>query len=647
MQEHRITRILFTPSLLQLILDSLDANTLVERMGDCLRIVWLCGEVVTLELQQRFKSLFPGCELLNLYSISECHDVSVAVLEGESVSQSMQIRQYASCGKVMENVKCYVLDPNTMHNQPIGTPGEVYVGGPCLAIGYLNMPEKTAERFVDNPFVALDGPGCSRLYRTGDRGRFLPDGTLELCGRCDSMVKIRGYSVVLGAVEAALAEHPLVSTAVVVAEGDEGTDKRLVAYIVPAEWERVPSAHTLRKHLKELVPFYAVPPVMLLLNALPVAAIGKLEKKKLRESARRLPAKTGNVSPVADDDLLDTDIGAGAGVEEVEADEVEPPTGEVEEKLADIWKGLLKIDTVARRDSFFEVGGHSLLAVRLVAKLRDNFFAAPAEDGGVLQNVAPITLSEVLKHPTLSAMAGAIAGRFDSPATSPVNAGAGRKVSTALGGGSAAQTTAIDWKREAVLDDMIYPAATRKAGYSRLRPFSTSTHLPPRRVLLTGATGFLGAFLLSELLKSPETTVFCLVRAANHDLALERIESNLKLYGLSSPDGHVQAALDHQRVVPIAGDLSKPLLGLDAVLHKELATVIDSIVHCASVVNLMLPYQDLKAANCLGTQEVLRLAVTNGTFETRVKPVFYISTNGVFPYGTGYVLCVVAHFVAW
>ena len=236
-------------------------------------------------------------------------------------------------------------------------------------------------------------------YRTGDRGRFLPDGTLELCGRCDSMVKIRGYSVVLGAVEAALAEHALVSTAVVLAEGDEGTDKRLVAYIVPATWQQVPSAHELRVHLKvrwslslhvgrveqhsscnaprflqqmvlfftpyplghafcalfqALVPFYAVPPVILLLNALPVAAIGKLEKGKLKEGARRLPSATGAMSPDGDaEDMGDT---ASDATETLSAGaEPAKPEGEIEAQLATVWQELLHIESVARRDSFFEV----------------------------------------------------------------------------------------------------------------------------------------------------------------------------------------------------------------------------------------------------------------------------------------------------
>ncbi|OWZ09904.1 L-aminoadipate-semialdehyde dehydrogenase large subunit [Phytophthora megakarya] len=233
---HNITRILFTPSLLQLILDTCLKDELLQKLSK-LRLVWLCGEVVTLELRDRFVRLFPTCELQNLYSVSECHDVSAVDLAAMSDFDNSLSTKYASCGEVMPNVKAYVLDDD-FKPVSVGVPGELYIGGPCLAIGYLNRPEQTAQRFLKHVV-----PG-ETVYRTGDRARFLPNGHLELIGRCDFMVKIRGYSVVLGAVESALAQHPLVSTSVVLTEGDEGEDKRLVAYIVPEDWEKVPTRCT-------------------------------------------------------------------------------------------------------------------------------------------------------------------------------------------------------------------------------------------------------------------------------------------------------------------------------------------------------------------------------------------------------------------
>ncbi|CAM9512642.1 unnamed protein product, partial [Hapterophycus canaliculatus] len=178
----------------------------------------------------KFKALLPNCHMENLYSISECHDISFCNLDELDTTESPK---YAPCGKVVPNVRAYILD-DQMQQVPIGVPGRMWIAGPTLAIGYLNMPEKTAERFVADPFAMAAGREGERMYDTGDRCRYLPSGSIEVIGRCDFMVKVRGYSVVIGAVEAAITEHPLVSTAIVMTEGEEGSmDKKLVAYIVP------------------------------------------------------------------------------------------------------------------------------------------------------------------------------------------------------------------------------------------------------------------------------------------------------------------------------------------------------------------------------------------------------------------------------
>ncbi|GMF32004.1 unnamed protein product [Phytophthora lilii] len=574
---HDITRILFTPSLLQLILDTCSREVLVQKLSK-LRLVWLCGEVVTLELRDRFVRLFPKCELQNLYSVSECHDVSAVDLAAMSDFDNSLSTKYASCGEVMPNVKAYVLDDD-YKPVSVGVPGELYIGGPCLAIGYLNRPEQTAQRFLKHVV-----PG-ETVYRTGDRARFLPNGHLELIGRCDFMVKIRGYSVVLGAVESALAQHPLVSNSVVLTEGDEGEDKRLVAYIVPEDWEKVPSASNLREFLKEKLPHYAIPSVFVQLDALPInSASGKLDRKKMPsiEEAKKLRNESIDLS----------------------VDPKNLPQTDTEKKLALVWSDLLRLenDSVLHREaSFFDVGGHSLLSTRLVSSIRDVF--------GV-----QLTLADILSSPELYA----IASRIDQSlgGTSEVNA--------------TEETTKTEKKvvlpLEAVLDASIYPAATRKAGYSRYRVEMVG--LPPRNIFLTGATGFLGVHLVHSLLKYTTSVVFCLVRAADEDAAMDRIRKALD--GFALLDEALKFHLE-DRVVPVPGNLAQPLLGLDGDIFKMLATEIDAILHNGADVNLVKPYSALKSVNVLGTQEVLRLAVTNGLAKTRVKPVHYISTNGVFP----------------
>ncbi|KAE9044072.1 Linear gramicidin synthase subunit D [Phytophthora rubi] len=572
---HSITRILFTPSLLQLILDTCSKEVLLQKLSK-LRLVWLCGEVVTLELRDRFVRLFPTCELQNLYSVSECHDVSAVDLAAMSDFDNSLSTKYASCGEVMPNVKAYVLDDD-FKPVSVGVPGELYIGGPCLAIGYLNRPEQTAQRFLKHVV-----PG-ETVYRTGDRARFLPNGHLELIGRCDFMVKIRGYSVVLGAVESALAQHPLVSTSVVLTEGDEGEDKRLVAYIVPEDWEKVPSASNLREFLKEKLPHYAIPSVFVQLDALPInSASGKLDRKKMPsiEQAKKLRNESIDLS----------------------VDPKNLPQTDTEKKLASIWSDLLRLenDSVLHREaSFFDVGGHSLLSTRLVSSIRDTF--------GI-----QLTLADILSSPELCAIASRInqsIGETGESDAAPVKTE--KKVALPL---------------EAVLDASIYPAPTRKAGYSRYRVEMVS--LSPRNIFLTGATGFLGVHLLHALLKDSTSIVFCLVRAADEDAAMARIKKALKDFSLLD---EAQKFDLEDRVVPVPGNLAQPLLGLDGDSFKMLATEIDAILHNGADVNLVKPYSALKSVNVLGTQEVLRLAVTNGLAKTRVKPVHYISTNGVFP----------------
>jgi thioester reductase-like protein len=618
-QENRITRILFTPSLLQLILDTLTPQQVKERLSQ-LRLLWLCGEVVSRDLAVSFTTLLPQVELMNLYSISECHDVSIGDLKRELDPQ----RKYATCGKAIPGVRFYIVDleetseNGTMKLVPEGEKGEVYVGGPVVGRGYLNMPEKTAERFVDNPFD--EDPTCRRLYRTGDLGRVLKESQqLEILGRCDFMVKIRGYSVVLGAVETALAKHPKLSSAVVLAVGNEGSrDKQLVAYVVPVVWSDPPSAASVRQFLKDHLPPYAIPSTFCVIDALPVAATaaGKLDRKKLpsHETATRLRA-------------FSEDLGEN---ENPNKNARLAPQNDTEEAILAIWGELLNlsVDDLSCDDSFFDVGGHSLLATKLVNNVNEKF-GRTTETG--------LSIMSVVEGPSVRDMADAL---------------------TRQGKGTNENKIKIDLQAEAMsLDPSIYPFPTRKGNtMSRFR-IESSALLSPRVVFLTGATGYLGAHILAQLLQVPGLTTICLARASDDAAAKDRVLKTLDKYQLLKPTlkalenksrnpatlgsdekiDEAASAVDGDyhlldpSLIAIAGDLSKPLLGMDATSFKSLAVEIDSIIHCASVVNLISPYQSLKEANVLGTQEILRLATTNGFIKTKVKPVHYISTNGIFP----------------
>ncbi len=260
-----------------------------------------------------------------------------------------------SLGRPVRNLKLYLLDPHAQP-VPIGTVGELYIGGAGVARGYLNRAELTAERFLSDPFAAEPD---ARMYRTGDLGRWLADGNIEFLGRNDFQVKVRGFRIELGEIEARLVEHPNVTEAVVLARDDDHSDKRLVAYYRTSDHETL-DAHALRSHLSSRLPEYMVPAAYVWLDALPLTPNGKLDR-------RALPAPDAHAYPVRG---------------------YEPPQGETETLLAQVWAQVLKLERVGRHDNFFDLGGHSLLAAQLIGQLAAHNIRLP--------------LGTIFSHPTIA-----------------------------------------------------------------------------------------------------------------------------------------------------------------------------------------------------------------------------------------------------
>ena len=338
LSEHHITRVLFTPSLLEQVLSAPHA-ALLARLRH-LRVVYLNGEVVPMALRNRFRQLLPQVTLLNDYSISECHDVCTYDLADLHPVLSPT---YAPLGAPMTNVYIYLLDDD-LQPTPMGFQGEIYVGGDSVARGYLSEPERTAERFIDDP-MRNDG---SRLFRTGDTGRILPNGHLEIQGRVAFMVKLRGYSIVPGAVETTIVEHPAVNAAVVTTLDSEqtGQPEHLVAYVVGnGQLDDEALVSQLRPYLRERLPHYAVPSYIMPLTALPLASVGKLDRRLL---------------PKPDPEALRSRRSALTA----------PPTTHLERSIAAVWQEVLHTERTDVTENFFDLGGHSLLAAELCARLR-------------------------------------------------------------------------------------------------------------------------------------------------------------------------------------------------------------------------------------------------------------------------------------
>jgi amino acid adenylation domain-containing protein len=337
-EEQEVTTLHFVPSMLQVFLAQ-------PGLGRCrsLRRVMASGEALPAELAARFHELLGGelgptgiAELHNLYGPTEA---SVEVTAHRTLPGPA--RRTVPIGRPIANLGLWLLDPE-LQPVPLGVPGELYIGGTGLARGYLRRPGLTAERFVPHP---LGRPG-ERLYRTGDLARFSVDGEIEFLGRTDDQVKLRGFRIEPGEIEAALAGHPAVREAAVVAREAGPGEVRLAAYVVPAGSGPRPEAGELREALRRVLPEHMVPADFALVDALPLTPSGKVDRGALRA---RLPAD--ELAPAAEPD---GDL-----------------ENEIEELVAGIWQDLLRRGSIGRDDNLFDVGAHSILAIEFTSRVYD------------------------------------------------------------------------------------------------------------------------------------------------------------------------------------------------------------------------------------------------------------------------------------
>lgn len=339
----RLARMLFTekltfwdsaPAVFQQLLFFLDEAGVPGQSQ--LRLAFFSGDWIPLEFFGAIKRAFPACEMIGLGGATE------ATVWSNFYPVTHIDPKWASIpyGRPIQNARYYVLD-SYLNPLPIGSRGDLYIGGECLTAGYFGREDLSAERFVPDPFAVVPH---GRMYKTGDQARYYADGNLEFLGRIDFQVKIRGFRIELGEVEARLAESPLVRDSVVVARPDASGEKRLLAYVVPtdADTGAAELASALRATMMARLPDYMVPSAFVRMDALPLTPNGKLDRDQL-------PAPQG-------DAFAQRSYAA--------------PEGDVEQVIARVWQELLGVEQVGRYDNFFELGGHSLLAVRLMERLR-------------------------------------------------------------------------------------------------------------------------------------------------------------------------------------------------------------------------------------------------------------------------------------
>ena len=335
---------------------------------------WLIatGEELAPALCHQWLSMYPAVPMMNAYGPTECSD---DVTHHVIALPPHGGRERVPVGRPVANTRLYVLDAG-LQPVPLGVSGELCVGGVGVGRGYLHDPVRTAEAFVPDPFATKPG---SRLYRTGDRARFLPDGALEFLGRLDHQVKIRGHRIEPGEIESALGRHPSVRACVVAPRPDDRGQPRLVAYVVAADGQGVDSAE-LREFLRRRLPEPMVPAAIVAMAALPLTPNGKVDRGALPDPGR----------------------GSGESVGRFVA-----PRSETERRLVAIWEAVFGVRPIGVTESFFDLGGHSLMAVRLVARIKAAFGRE-------------VPLAALLAEPTIEALARRLERRTPAAAWSPL-----------------------------------------------------------------------------------------------------------------------------------------------------------------------------------------------------------------------------------
>ncbi|KAF2639257.1 large subunit of L-aminoadipate-semialdehyde dehydrogenase [Massarina eburnea CBS 473.64] len=552
---------------------------------------------------RRLQDLAPNVRIVNMYGTTETQR-AVSYYEVKSRNEAPDfldtLGEVIPAGRGMNNVQLLVVDREDRNKicEP-GQSGEIYVRAGGLAEEYLGLPDLTGTKFVENWFVdpkkwveedqkKVESQGAAepwrefyqgprdRLYRSGDLGHYGPDGNVNCTGRVDNQVKIRGFRIELGEIDSHLAAHPLVRENVTLLRRDAYEESVILGYIVPEmkrwfQWleERgVTDSITedtsmvamlkrfkflrddVREHLKKKLPAYAVPSVIVPLIRFPLNPNGKIDRPALPFPEPAQLAAAGARRP--------SQLGTAL-----------TPTEKI---MAGIWAELLgyrgvTADSISGSDSFFDLGGHSIIAQQLLFKIRQQW------------KDIDVPMSTIFQYPTLRGFSSSI-----DQAQDPI----GLRLDTA---------DAIDDDPE----DEDYSADARDLA-KQLTDFKTKDPLQPGQEIhtfLTGATGFLGAYLLRDILSRPGK-VTLVVRANDPDAAFARIQQTCQAYGIWDSSWT-------SRITALVGDLEKSNFGIAPETWNQLADNVDVVVHNGALVHWVLPYSRLRAPNVISTMTALSL----------------------------------------
>ncbi|GAA99339.1 uncharacterized protein L969DRAFT_60726 [Mixia osmundae IAM 14324] len=607
MDDSKVTVTHLTPAMGQLL------SAQAVRKIPSLRNAFFVGDILTKRDCTRLQQLAHNVRIINMFGTTETQR-AVSYFAVPSISEDPTFlgnrKDVIPAGRGMIDVQLVVVNRNERTALcAVGEIGEIYVRSGGLSEGYLSLPEANAEKFVTNWFSAghvwPDAVDQSapwrpywkgvrdRMYRTGDLGRYAPDGSVECTGRADDQIKIRGFRIELGEIDTHLSHHALVRENVTLVRRDKDEEKVLVSYFVPMDGPEVADLLSsdenddggaivqgmrrhkrlikqIRDYLKTKLPAYSVPTLFVPLSRMPLNPNGKIDKPALPFPDTALAAAASSVSSTKSTDLSST-----------------------ERTLHDIWRELLPSApaNLPKDASFFDLGGHSILATRLVFDIRKAF-------------VVNLPLGALFDHPTIEALANEI----ERLQGSNYNLATGSKSKASLTNGSSESGEAYGSDSNTLM--------------SRLQPsYQSPKYSGSTTVFLTGATGFLGAFILRDLLlRASVSKVICHVRASSAAAGLDRLRDSC--IGRAAWD---ERWVSDSRLEVVVGELEKPRLGLDEPTWSRIAREATTIIHNAALVHWVYPYTKLRSANVLATLTTLDLASTG-----QPKAYSFVSSTAVF-----------------
>lgn len=606
MDDNEVTVTHLTPAMGQLL------SAQAVRQIPSLKNAFFVGDVLTKRDCTRLQSLAKNVCIINMYGTTETQRaVSYFAIPSVNEDQTFLSTQkdLMPAGQGMIDVQLLVVN-RTDRNVPcaVGEMGEIYVRSGGLAEGYLD-PAATAEKFVTNWFtegveredtLVKTNPEAAkywfgvrdRMYRSGDLGRYLPDGRVECTGRADDQIKIRGFRIELGEIDTHLSRHPLVRENVTLVRRDKDEEKVLVSYFVPNDVPEVANLASasegdapeddevdlkqemirgvrryrrlirdIREHLKKKLPSYAVPAVYFPLRKLPLNPNGKIDKPALPFPDTALAAAPSKSS----------------------SSKLTP----TQQRIHDIWMSLLPSppSSIGIDENFFDLGGHSILATRLIFEIRKAF-------------VVDAPLGLVFEKPTIEALAAAVDDLSNA-------------------GLDAHEPDAKEKAAEVNYADDV--ATLSKELPAKYEPLPADFAAKKHTVFLTGATGYLGAFILGDLLSRNAAKVICLVRAKTAEDGIARLRDSGEGRGIWDEKWVAEG-----RVEAVVGDLGEEKFGLDQATFDRVASEADAVLHNGAVVHWVYPYAKMRAANVLSTLTCLQLCN-----QTKPKLFSFISSTAV------------------